>query len=148
MNSLSYLDNGHEDTNRTWNNYRRRGQKETSLYLTSSTQIRTTDSINRDDFIALLSILFFTNDLHGAKVFPLSTTCQGIKLSICLTKKEIRELTLKVRHATQVRTLSEMGIRHTLRPDGSPVVLYSTLSDLMDNPKQKSNQPDFGSLGQ
>ena len=69
-------------------------------------------------------------------------------MSLCLTKKEIRELTLKVRHTAQARILSGMGIRYTLRPDGSPVVLYSTLEDLMDNPKQKSNLPDFSSLGQ
>jgi hypothetical protein len=69
-------------------------------------------------------------------------------MSLCLTKKEIRELTLKVRYAAQARTLSQMGIRYTLRPDGSPVVLYSSLSELMASCRRKTNQPDFSSLGQ
>ncbi len=99
-------------------------------------------------FIALLNLFFCTIYLRSANVFPLSNYHQGITLSFCLTKKEITELTLKVRYAAQARTLSEMGIRHTFRPDGSPVVLYSILSEMMDNPKQKSNQPDFSSLGQ
>ncbi len=69
-------------------------------------------------------------------------------MSICLTKDEIKELTLKVHYAAQARTLSEMGVRYALRPDGSPVVLHSTLKDLAANHKRKSNQPDFSSLGQ
>jgi len=69
-------------------------------------------------------------------------------LSLCLTKKEIKELTLKVHYAAQARSLSEMRIHYTFRPDGSPVVLYSTLSDLTNNPKRKPNQPDFSSLSQ
>ena len=69
-------------------------------------------------------------------------------MSLCLTKEEIRELTQKVRYAAQVRALSEMRVHHTLRPDGSPVVLHSTLMELMGTPKRKPNQPDFSSLGQ
>jgi hypothetical protein len=99
-------------------------------------------------FIALLNLFFCTNYLRGANVFPRSNRHQGIALSLCLTKKEIRELTLKVHYAAQARTLSEMGIRHTLRPDGSPVVLHSILTELMNKPKRMSNQPDFSSLGQ
>lgn len=99
-------------------------------------------------FIALLNLFFCTNYFRGANVFSRSNPHRGIALSLCLTKKEIRELTLKVHYAAQARILSEMGIRHTLRPDGSPVVLYSTLTELMDEPKRISNQPDFSSLGQ
>lgn len=117
------------------------------MFPSSGTVIPTTIPIGRNKFIALLSILFCTNDLHGANVFSLSNTCRGITLPLCLTKKEINELTLKVHYAAQARSLSEMGINHTLRPDGSPVVLYSTLSDLADNPKRKPNQPDFSGLG-
>jgi len=98
------------------------------------------------DFIALLNIFFCTGYLRGASFFQRSNSHRGITLPLCLSKKEVRELTLKVRYSVQARTLSEMGIRHTLRPDGSPVVLYSTLKDLMDNPKRESNQPDFSSL--
>jgi Domain of unknown function (DUF4224) len=79
---------------------------------------------------------------------PCNISNRGIILSLCLTKEEIRELTLKVRYAAQVRALSEMGVHHTLRPDGSPVVLHSTLTELMGAPKRKPNQPDFSSLGQ
>lgn len=69
-------------------------------------------------------------------------------MSFCLTKEEIKELTQKVRYGAQVRALSEMGIHHTLRPDGSPVVLHSTLSELVGSPKRKPSQPDFSSLKQ
>ena len=97
-------------------------------------------------FIALLNLFFCTSYLRDANFFHGSNSHRGISLPLCLSKKEIRELTLKVRYSVQARTLSEMGIRHTLRPDGSPVVLYSTLKDLMDSPKRESNQPDFSSL--
>ena len=79
---------------------------------------------------------------------PCNTSSRGITLSLCLTKEEIRELTQKVRYAAQVRALSEMRVHHTLRPDGSPVVLHSTLMELMGTPKRKPNQPDFSNLGQ
>ncbi len=65
-------------------------------------------------------------------------------MSICLTKKEISELTLKTQHSAQVRVLAKMGIRYTLRPDGSPVVLHSDLvptSSTVTTP-----EPDFSSL--
>jgi hypothetical protein len=102
-----------------------------------------------EEFTLLLNIFFCSNNLLSANVFPSSQTKAGkYTLSICLTKEELRELTLKAHYATQARTLSEMGIQHTLRPDGSPVVLHSTLKDMTANPKQKSNQPDFSSLGQ
>jgi len=104
---------------------------------------------NTEEFTHLLNIFFCSNYLLSANVTPSSQTKAGkYTLSICLTKEEIRELTLKVQHAAQARTLSVMGIRHTLRPDGSLVVLHSTLKDMAANPKQKSNQPDFSSLGQ
>lgn len=101
-----------------------------------------------NSFSCLLNLFFCTNYFRGANVFPRSNPHQGIALPLCLTKKEMRELTLKVHYAAQARTLSEMGIRHTLRPDGSPVVLYSILTELMGRPKRKFNQPDFSSLGQ
>mgnify|MGYP001820036917 FL=1 len=98
------------------------------------------------DFIALLNLFFCTSSLGDANFFHGSNSHRGITLPLCLSKKEIRELTLKVRYSVQARTLAEMGIRHTLRPDGSPVVLYSALKDLMENPKRESHQPDFSSL--
>jgi hypothetical protein len=102
-----------------------------------------------EEFTHLLNIFFCSNNLLSANVFPSSQTKAGkYTLSICLTKEELRELTLKIQYAAQARTLSVMGIRHTLRPDGSPVVLHTTLNDMMDNPKRKSNQPDFSSLDQ
>ena len=99
-------------------------------------------------FISLLNIQLCGNDSHGANVCaPKSFRRAPSSLSLCLTKTEIKELTLKVRYAAQVRVLSEMGIAHTIRPDGSPVVFYSTLSTLAGIPSKKSNQPDFSSLG-
>ena len=100
-------------------------------------------------FSKLLNIFFCTTDLPGGNVLPYELTRAGKRtLSICLTKKEIRELTLKAHYAAQARTLSEMGICYTLRPDGSPVVLHSTLKEIASTPKRQSNQPDFRSLSQ
>jgi hypothetical protein len=69
-------------------------------------------------------------------------------LSICLTKKEINELTLKMQHSAQVRVLAKMEIRYTLRPDGSPVVLRSSVERVMESHDTKSSGPDFSSLNQ
>lgn len=65
-------------------------------------------------------------------------------MSICLTKGEISELTLKKRHSAQVRVLAKMGIRYTLRPDGSPVVLRSDL--VQTSTTVTTPEPDFSSL--
>ena len=65
-------------------------------------------------------------------------------LPFCLTKKEIQELTLKIHHGAQVRTLAEMGIQYIVRPDGSPVVLHSAL-DRADT-QVRVHQPDFSTL--
>ena len=119
-----------------------------SLRLMVSERVLTTALKIKRSLTALLNILFCTSNLPGANVFSPSNLFREITLPLCLTKKEIRELTLKVRYSAQTRILSEMGIRHTLRPDGSPVVLYSALSNLMEQPKRESNQPDFSSLGQ
>ncbi len=97
-------------------------------------------------FTVLLNIFFCTNNLHSANVFALNKLYPGNTLSICLTKNEIKELTLKVHYAAQARTLSEMGICYTLRPDGSPVVLNSTLKGIMAMSIQKPHLPDFSSL--
>lgn len=146
MNSAIFRDNKHSSTNHTWSHSRSRECETPGLPLLASAIIPTTKPAGSNNFIVLLNILFCTDNLHGANVFPLNNIYRGITLSLCLTKKEIRELTLKVHYAAQSRILSEMEIHHTFRPDGSPVVLYSTLSDLIDNPKRKTNQPDFSSL--
>ena len=102
-----------------------------------------------DKFSYLLNIFFCTIDLPSANVLPYESPKAGKRtLSICLTKKEIRELTLRAHYAAQARTLSEMGVCYTLRPDGSPVVLHSSLKEMASAPKQQPNQPDFRSLSQ
>jgi len=65
-------------------------------------------------------------------------------LSICLTRKEIKELTLKRQHSAQARVLAKMGIRYILRPDGSPVVLHSDL--VQTSGTVATPEPDFSSL--
>jgi hypothetical protein len=65
-------------------------------------------------------------------------------MAICLTKEEIRELTGKLRSAAQVRVLAQMAIPYRVRPDGSPVVLYSDLKS--DSDTVPTPQPDFSSL--
>lgn len=100
-----------------------------------------------EKFTHLLNIFFCSNNLLSANVLPTAQPRAGkYTLSICLTKKELRELTLKAHYAAQARTLSEMGILHTLRPDGSPVVLHSTLKDMAVSTERKPTHPDFSSL--
>lgn len=66
-------------------------------------------------------------------------------MPICLTKKEVQELTLKIHHRAQVRMLAEMGIRFIVRPDGSPVVLHSALNEV-PMIQRSPGTPDFSSL--
>lgn len=58
-----------------------------------------------------------------------------------LSDDEIYSLTRKKKRGAQVRTLAQMGIRHTIRPDGSPVVIRQ---DLSDNPiSVKTPEPNW-----
>jgi len=67
--------------------------------------------------------------------------------SICLTKQELKDITLKTQNAAQSRVLAEMGIPHTLRPDGSPLVLRHALEKTAGVARSKKPpQPDFSSL--
>lgn len=45
--------------------------------------------------------------------------------SFCLNKRELYLLTCKVRYKSQIKVLNQMGITHSVRPDGSVVVLRS-----------------------
>ena len=124
------------------------GKRRRNLPAPLRSTMNPTKSTESRKFIAMLNMRFCGINLHGANLcIPKNTRRTAPSLSLCLTKIEIKELTLKVRFAAQVRVLSEMGIAHTIRPDGSPVVLYSTLSKLAGIASRKSNQPDFSSLG-
>lgn len=102
---------------------------------------------SQKEFIPLLSIFFCSANLLGANVLTSAQLiAAGYALSICLTKDEVRELTLKTHHIAQARVLMEMGIRFTRRPDGSPVVLHAVLKTLDSNHEQVSREPDFSSL--
>ena len=60
---------------------------------------------------------------------------------------ELHEITLKKQNAAQSRVLIEMGIPHTLRPDGSPFVLRQLLEKIMGVARNKKPpQPDFSSM--
>lgn len=48
---------------------------------------------------------------------------------IVLTDAEIRDVTRKKRPSAQVRALRSMGIAHRMRPDGTVMVLRSSLQD-------------------
>jgi hypothetical protein len=66
---------------------------------------------------------------------------------ICLTKQEVKDITLKIQNAAQSRVLAEMGIPYTLRPDGSPLVLRHALEKTAGIARNKKlPQPDFSSL--
>ena len=61
-----------------------------------------------------------------------------------LTADEVRELTGKRRHSSQLRVLTDMGVRiRYVRPDGSPVVLRQDIAGLQT---AQSSTPDFDSI--
>lgn len=53
-----------------------------------------------------------------------------INLSLCLTPEEVANLTGCVRARAQIKALVLMGVRHLIRPDGTPAVLRTSLSDV------------------
>ena len=60
-----------------------------------------------------------------------------------LTILELRELTGKIQRNAQVSVLRIMGIEHTLRPDGSVVVLRLYIEQLhgLSEPKTRNTKP-------
>ena len=46
---------------------------------------------------------------------------------LCLSQDELIELTGRSRTKAQIRALVLMGIKHLIRPDGTPVVLRDSL---------------------
>jgi hypothetical protein len=51
--------------------------------------------------------------------------------SSLLTPSELVELTGKRRYKAQQRVLSKMGVRHAVRPDGSPVVSRALVAAML-----------------
>ena len=47
--------------------------------------------------------------------------------SLCLSQDELVELTGRTRTKAQIRALVLMGVKHLIRPDGTPVVLRDSL---------------------
>lgn len=52
-------------------------------------------------------------------------------MSMFLDSDEIRELTNRIQHSAQARTLRSMGIEHRQRPDGSLAVLRSHVEEVI-----------------
>lgn len=70
-----------------------------------------------------------------------------------LTPAEIVTLTGKRRYRAQVRALGKMGVRHVVRPDGSPVVARAIVAALLGRyteqapaPARDAWQPNVASL--
>jgi hypothetical protein len=63
-----------------------------------------------------------------------------------LTTKEIRYLTNRVQAKAQSAALKTMGIDFITRPDGSPVVLESSLNPCTVNKEHQPIQENFDSL--
>ena len=58
-----------------------------------------------------------------------------------LTQEELEELTGRVRKSAQVEALRTMGIMHTIRPDGRPLVLRSHIEAMMGGASDKKEKP-------
>ena len=65
-----------------------------------------------------------------------------------LTTNEIEELTHKKRSKAQSKVLSEMGIEHKTRPDGSIAVLASLVEKALggDGIITKEDEPDWSRI--
>ncbi|MEN8720095.1 MAG: DUF4224 domain-containing protein [Oceanococcaceae bacterium] len=61
-----------------------------------------------------------------------------------LSPAELQAITHRKLRSKQADALRDMGIPHTIRPDGTPLVLWEWLAG-MHAPEQHgpSNQPDF-----
>lgn len=70
--------------------------------------------------------------------------------SMFLSKEELQALTNRVQYATQVRTLSGMGIQHCVRPDGSVAVMRGHIETLFGvqarNATRAPIEPNWGAL--
>lgn len=61
-----------------------------------------------------------------------------------LSPADIVAITHRKQRRTQAAALRHMGVPHTIRPDGTPLVMWEWLAG-MHSPEQHgpSNQPDF-----
>lgn len=72
-------------------------------------------------------------------------------MKMFLDSDEVRELTKRVQHAAQARTLRAMGIEHRPRPDGSLAVLRVHVEQQLGGApttarKKASAEPNWGAL--
>ncbi len=65
---------------------------------------------------------------------------------ICLTDKEIEEITGKHRYRAQVRALGRMGLQCRVRPDGRPIVSRAAFEQVMGTNTELQVEPDFEAL--
>ena len=64
-------------------------------------------------------------------------------MSICLTEKEVQEITNRVHRRAQILALIEMNIPCKVRPDGTPMVLWK---DIDSGRLDKGAEPDFSQI--
>lgn len=72
-------------------------------------------------------------------------------MKMFLDSDEVRELTRRVQHAAQARTLRAMGIEHRPRPDGSLAVLRAHVEQQLGGApaparKKAAAEPNWGAL--
>ena len=71
-------------------------------------------------------------------------------INLCLTKKELQEVTGLKRFAAQFRWLSQEGFIVRQRGDGMPIVsrqhFETVMGGIFTSSKSKLQQPDFSSL--
>ncbi len=58
---------------------------------------------------------------------------QAKGIAMFLTPEQLLELTGKSRRAAQVRALTQMGLEHTVRPDGKVIILRSHVERRLDS---------------
>lgn len=68
-----------------------------------------------------------------------------------LDDEELRELTHRTHHTSQMKVLKSMGIEHRTRPDGSAAVLRSHVEAVLGGavaaPRKKApTEPNWGAL--
>ncbi len=71
-------------------------------------------------------------------------------MGLFLTPEELEQLTGRVRKGAQIEALRAMGIMHTIRPDGRPLVLRAHIEAMMggktESNEEYSVEPDWSAL--
>ncbi len=122
------------------------------------TQFKEVDKFPKKNFSSFHAVppkwsQIFGEQLQKCVLFAeefLKDSCKILRMSLLLTRDELKELTGRTRPKAQARVLMSMGIEHRVRPDGSILVLRVHLENLLcgmtDKRKIKNATPNWDAI--